>query len=446
MNILLVGNGAREHAIAWRLSEHSGAKLFAYTSANNPGITSLCKKTGGEVLVGDIYNAQAIAKWAVGKKIELAFASPDAVLEAGVSDALIAAGIATASPIKAAARLEWDKSFCRNLMQKHKIDGCPRFGVFSDADQAADFIDELGGEVAVKPAGLTGGKGVKVTGYQLKDGEEAKAYAREVLETKMGKLPEVVLEERLIGEEFTLQAFVDGKHVIGMPAVQDFKLAYEGDTGPNTGGMGSYTDSRKILPFMQPGDYEKGLDIMRATILSFEKETGKQFKGVLYGQFILTKRGPKNIEFNSRFGDPECMNVMSLLESDLVTIFQKIASGTLSESDVKFASKATVCKYLVPDGYPDNPKKNEIISVDEKHILASGAKLFYASVSEKEGKIYTGSSRSIGLVGIGASIPEAEKIAEAATSFVKGPVRHRRDIGTAALLEKKIARMKSILA
>jgi len=443
MRFLLVGNGAREHAIAEALCRNREVKLFAFMSARNPGIAKLCERSKGAFAIGDIHSPKAVSDWAVSQKIELAFASPDAVLEAGVSDALIAAGITTASPVKEAARLEWDKSFCRNLMKKHWIRGCPKFGIFKDAEAAAKFIDELK-EVAVKPSGLTGGKGVKVTGYQLKDADEAKKYTEEVLKTNMGGLGEVVIEERLFGEEFTLQAFVDGKSVVGMPAVQDHKRAYKGDEGPNTGGMGSYTGAGHLLPFITQKDYDDALQIMRSTISAFREETGKEFKGVLYGQFIAGKNGVEVIEYNSRFGDPEAMNVLALLESDLAEVFTKMARGGLKEGDVKFAKKATVCKYLVPEGYPIKSVKDQPLQIDEDAITKAGAHLYYASVDEREGIVYTGSSRSIGVLGIGPSISDAERKAEAACSFVKGRVWHREDIGTDALVQKRVEHMKEL--
>ncbi|VVB65964.1 Phosphoribosylamine--glycine ligase [Candidatus Gugararchaeum adminiculabundum] len=441
MNILLVGNGAREHAIADALCRNPGAVLYAYMGAKNPGIAELCLKSGGEFLIGDIYQGRAIAEWALERGIRLAVCGPDAVLEAGVVDELEAEMIPCASPCKEAARLEWDKTFTRNLMKKYAIPGCPKFGNFTDADEAGKFIDQLKGEVAVKPAGLTGGKGVKVVGFQLKDANEAKDYAKEVLASNIGKLGSVVIEEKLSGEEFTLQAFVDGKNVFGMPMVQDHKRLGEGDVGVNTGGMGSYSIG-KVLPFFKPEVYDEAIAIMKKTVAAFEKETGKQFKGVLYGQFMMGKT-LEVIEFNSRFGDPEAMNVLSLLTSDFVEICKKIASGNLKQSDVRFdEGKASVVKYLVPQGYPEKPMKNQKLEIDAKGIAALGAKLFYASVDERDGSVYTGSSRAIGVLAVAERIETAEQIAEKACLLVKGPVAHRKDIGTRQLLQRRIDNMK----
>jgi phosphoribosylamine---glycine ligase len=442
-NFLLVGSGGREHAVAEAICRNADAALFAYMSSRNPGIARLCKKSGGEFAIGDICNPASIAKWAQEKKISLAFSSPDATLEAGVSDALIAAGIPTASPTKEASRLEWDKTFARNLMKKHKIAGCPKFFICKDENESNAAIDALEGSVAVKPAGLTGGKGVKVTGYQLKDGAEAKAYAAEVLQTKMGSIPQVVIEEKLEGEEFTFQAFVDGKTVFGMPLVQDHKRAYEDDVGPNTGGMGSYSTGL-MLPFLEPSDYNDAHEIMKATIDAFAKESGKKFLGVLYGQFIATAKGVKVIEFNARFGDPEAMNVLSVFDGNLLGVFEGMAAGEIKRENISFLHAATVCKYLVPEGYPVKSVANQPLGVDEKKIASAGARLYFASVDEKDGKIFTGSSRNIGIVGIADDVAVAEKIAEDACGFVSGKVWHRKDIGTKKLLERRVEHMKQL--
>jgi phosphoribosylamine--glycine ligase len=210
----------------------------------------------------------------------------------------------------------------------------------------------------------------------------------------------------------------------------------------NTGGMGSYSNAGYVLPFLTKGDYENGLKIMQKTVDAFRKETGIDYKGFLYGGFIVTKDGVKVIEFNARLGDPEAMNILSILKTDFIGILERIIDGNLK--DARFEKKATVCKYLVPKGYPDSPKKDAILEVDEEAISRAGAKVYYAAVNEKEGKIYTSSSRSIGILGIGKSIYDAEKIAESAIGFVKGEVDYRKDIGTKELVEKRIRHMAEI--
>ncbi|MBI4399172.1 phosphoribosylamine--glycine ligase [Candidatus Micrarchaeota archaeon] len=431
MRILLVGSGAREHAIAKAICKHEGAELYSYMSSNNPGMRKLSK----EYVLGNIVKDNEVVSWAVSKKIELAVIGPEAPLSAGVSDALWRQGIKCVGPVKEAAKLEWDKGYTRYLMKKYSIPGCPRFEIFRDVRDAQDFIEELK-EVAIKPAGLTGGKGVKVTGFQLKGLEEAKDYAREVLEQNIGTLKAVVIEERLVGEEFTLQCFVDGKSLVPAPCVQDFKRAYEGDEGKNTGGMGSYNDRTTLLPFMRKEDYDNALEIMKKTVDSFRKDTGLEYKGFLYGQFMATRDGVKLIEYNSRLGDPEAINMLAILKSDFVDMLYSICDGKIR--NVQFQNKATVCKYVVPKEYPDNPKAGDLIEINEDRIAKNNTEIYYASVEEREGRVYTGSSRSLALLSVADSIDEAEHNVENSTRYIHGEIRHRRDIATKEVIDKKV--------
>ncbi len=440
MKVLLVGNGAREHAIAEAISK-SKADLYAYMSRKNPGIAGLSK----EHEIGDINDPDDVAMWAKSKGIELAVVGPEAPLEAGVVNALEKEGIDVASPNKSAARLETDKAFTRHLMKKYDVPGTPIFKILVTPEEVDEFIDDLTMDVVVKPAGLTGGKGVKIMGEHLKDKEEVREYAKQIIKEGVGTIDIAVIEEKLIGEEFTLQAFVSPDEILGMPMVQDHKRAYEGDKGPNTGGMGSYTGKGYILPFLKKEHYDFGLKAIHEAIKALKKETGQVYKGVIYGQFIVTSNGPKLIEFNARFGDPEAMNVLSLFEGDFVEVLKAMVHGGLEDVDMRFAEKATVCKYLVPEGYPSDPEKGAEIAVDEEAITKSGARLHYASVGEKDGKILTSGSRAISVTGIADSIEEAEKIAEKATSYVKGPLEHRKDIGTKDLVQKRFDHIKELL-
>ena len=212
------------------------------------------------------------------------------------------------------------------------IGGSIVYRVFDNVEDAGDFIDEFGQDVVVKPIGLTGGKGVKIVGEHLEDGEEAKKYVKEIINNKISGHARVVIEERLIGEEFTVQAFVDGESIVPMPAAQDHPHAYEGDQGPITGGMGSYSDRDGLLPFLDKKSYEESVKIMEDTINAVKNEVGP-YKGILYGQFMLCKDGPKLVEYNARFGDPEAMNVLPLLKTDFVDICQGIVDGNLKKAE-----------------------------------------------------------------------------------------------------------------
>jgi phosphoribosylamine--glycine ligase len=433
MKILVVGTGAREHAICNAVKD---AELYSIMSNKNPGISRVSK-----FQISSEKDLNGVKKYALKNHIDLAVIGPEAPLEMGLVNELQEVGIECVGPTMEAARIETDKAFMRDLFDNHKIGGSIVYKVFDNVEDAGDFIDEFGQDVVVKPVGLTGGKGVKIVGEHLEDGEEAKKYVKEIVNNKISGHAQVVIEERLIGEEFTVQAFVDGKSIVPMPAAQDHPHAYEGDQGPITGGMGSYSDRDGLLPFLDKKSYEESVKIMQDTINAVKKEVGP-YKGILYGQFMLCKDGPKLVEYNARFGDPEAMNVLPLLKTDFVDICQGIVDGNLKKAE--FEKKATVCKYIVPKGYPETGKADQIIEVNEQKINDEGALVYYAAVNEKEDKIYTSASRALGLVGIGDSLAEAEEICENVTKYVKGDVYHRRDVGTDDLIQKRIKHMKEI--
>jgi len=429
MKILLIGNGAREHVMAEKLAED--AELYAIMSKKNPAITQLSK----EYWICDIQNTDEVANIIKGKEFDLGFSSPDATLAAGISDVLEKGGMLVASPTKAASRIEWDKSFMRNLLKDHKIEGAIKYEIVDNAKDAERVIKDYG-DVAIKPIGLTGGKGVKVSGDHFDDAPGALDYITEVLK----KDDNVLIEEKLVGQEFSFQAFSDGSHISMMPPVQDHKRAYLGDSGPNTGGMGSYSTG-KLLPFLEESDLEMAKRIMKGTIHALKKE-GSPFKGVLYGQFMANGNSVKVVEFNARFGDPEAMNVLPLLKNSLTNVLLSMADGQLSPAE--FSNESTVVKYLVPEGYPVSPKKDAEIVVNDLGLEECGAKLYYASVYEDGGKIFTTGSRAFGILGKAENIEDAEKIAEKGCNFVKGPVWHREDIGTKKLIDKRIENMDTL--
>jgi phosphoribosylamine--glycine ligase len=438
MKVLSVGGGGREHAIVKALAK-SGAEIYAAMGNKNPGIV---RASRGFKLVKDT-DVENVVKFAAESAVEIAVIGPEAPLEIGLVDALVKEGIGCVGPTKDAARIETSKAFMRGLMSKYKVSGNIEFCTFYDFEGAKKYVLDSEMEVAVKPVGLTGGKGVKMQGEHLKDKEEVIRYVKDIFDNKIGG-GGVVLEERLEGEEFTLQAFCDGRTVVPMPLVQDHKRAFEGDNGPNTGGMGSYSMEDHILPFMTKKELDQAMDIMRKVVGAMARD-GCPYVGILYGQFMLTRIGPKVIEFNARFGDPEAMNVLPVLESDFVGICEDIVAGKLSPSKVKFESKATVCKYVVPEGYGTKSKSGHEIRVDEEGVMNEGAHLFYANVNEENGRILTTSSRSIAVVGLEATVEKAEKACERGLRHVSGDAIYvRHDVGKRELIQKRIEHMKRI--
>lgn len=439
-NILLIGNGAREHAIAECLSESSQMpRLYAYMKGNNPGIVTLAEK----VHLGRYDDLKAMCDFARAVNASFAVIGPEDPLHNGIVDALTGVGIPCVGPTKNLARLETSKAFTRKLLADHGIPGNPTFRTFDTLGGIEDFLHNLE-HVVIKPDGLTGGKGVMVQGDHFETAREALAVCRDILQ----RHPSVTIEEKLEGEEFSLQCFCDGHTVIAMPAVQDHKRRFPADLGPNTGGMGSYSCTDHLLPFLQPEDVASGEEITRQVAAALLRETGIPYRGIMYGGFMATRSGVKLLEYNARFGDPEAMNVLPLLDADFVEICRAIINGTLADCPVNFARKATVCKYLVPRGYglppghPDAASTSAPITVGD----VGQARLYYSSVDKRADGLYMTSSRAIALVGIAKRLEEAEGIAEAAVGAIAGPVDHRMDIGTDQLIKKRVAHMKQLRA
>ncbi len=422
--VLLVGGGGREHAIA-RALEDGDCELYACADNRNPGIARLAE--GFETL--DTTNRSAVRSYADEIDATIAVIGPEGPLEAGIADALTEAGVFAFGPSAEAARIETDKAYQRRFMREHEIPGCPDFETFENTEAACEYIDEYEGDLAVKPAGLTGGKGVRIIGDQVTS-EEAKEYLRE------NDYDRVVLEERLIGEEFTVQAFVADGSLRVTPAVQDHKRAYEGDEGSNTGGMGSYSDAGLELPFMTDEDYREAVGVLDATVEALDDYTG-----ILYGQFMLTADGVNVVEYNARFGDPEAMNTLPVMNTDLLGVLTAAREGD-ELPRLSFAPRATVCKYAVPEGYPEDPQGGTRITVDEGS--AGEALLFYASVDDREDGIYTTTSRAFTAVGVADTIAEAEEIAENALAAAGDGVRVRHDIGTEELVRSRIDHMAEL--
>ncbi len=437
MKVLAVGGGGREHAAVEALFR-SGSEIYSVMKNANPGIISRSK----DHLLCDEKDIGRVCAYAKEKGVELAFIGPEAPLEAGIVDALEAIGVKCAAPTKAAARIETSKTFMRELVDKHGIGGNLGFAHFDNAEDAEAYLKTVDHEIVVKPVGLTGGKGVKVQGEHLHSFEDTMEYIREIFDNNIGGAG-VILEEKAVGEEFTQMVFVDGKHIVPLPLVQDHKRAYEGDVGPNTGGMGSYTDADHLLPFINASERKDALAILQQIVDAMAEE-GCPYHGTMYGQFMLTVNGPKIIEINARFGDPEAMNVLSILESSFEDICMKMASGTL-DGDAVFAKKATVCKYVVPRGYGTKSEAGHEISVDEEAVRKAGAVVYYANVDMKDGKLVTGTSRSLGIVGIADTLEEAEAGCEAALKSVRcDAMAVRHDIGTRALVQRRVDHMKEL--
>jgi phosphoribosylamine--glycine ligase len=437
VNCLIVGHGAREHVIGEALVK-GGAKLYSFMSFKNAGLEDLCK---GRIKIHSETDFSEIIDFCKKQEIDFAVIGPEAPLVVGIVDALEKGDIPCVGPKIEAAQIEGSKVFTRELLDKYKILSNLKSKMFNSMDGVVSFIKDMGEEnIVVKPDGLTGGKGVKVYGDHLFSRQEIVDYCQDLIKQKN----RFILEEKCDGEEVTLQTFVDGKNVVGTPLVQDHKRAYEDDEGPNTGGMGSYSMQDHLMPFIFQTDVNEALEDMKKTVAAVKVETGVEYKGFLYGQFMKTASGIKLIEYNARMGDPEAMNVLPLLNGNFVDICWSIINGNLTKN-FEFEKKATVCKYLAPEGYPISPKKDELILIDKEKLEGVGAKYYYASVYRKDDAIYTTKSRAMGILGIADNLENAEKIAEQGVNCVEGKLFHRKDVGTSNLLQKRIDHMNSIL-
>jgi phosphoribosylamine--glycine ligase len=409
MKVLVVGHGAREHAIAKSLAE-SEIELHAAMGRRNPGIAALSKR----VEVMDITDTGLYDRF---DDVDIAFIGPEAPLAAGVTDRLNEMGIPVMGPTLDTARLEWSKAFARQFFQDHGIEGNPEFRICRNIGDVKEFLKDHP-DVAVKPDVLTGGKGVKISGEHLHSSSDVVGYAAERIESD----GLVVLDEKLVGREFTLQAFTDGSRLGVMPLVRDYKRAHDGDTGPNTGSMGSYSCPDHSLPGLSPEAVKKGVDIMERTISELSASAG-EFKGVLYGGFMETEEGVYLLEYNVRLGDPEAMNVLALLGRPLLDVGWEIVDGRLSSTP--FEREATVCVYVVPEGYPTDPKSGREVKVEPPRR----SELYYASVHEEDGIVHTTGSRSVALLAMGETVQEAREKVYSDVPLIEGDLFYRKDIG-----------------
>src|SRR3989344_480305 len=442
--VLLLGSGAREHALALALkSSKEEIELFVFGSSLNPGLKSLA----AVYQVGNVTHNTAVLSFATTHKVDFAVIGPEAPLASGIVDVLEQIGIPAVGPAKNLAAVESSKSFARELLSEYKISGSPKFMVFQDLKGVEDWLNHLEGSFVIKQDGLASGKGVKVSGDHFKNISEGLAIIKNFLESGT----RVVIEEKLIGQEFSLMSFADGEHLLHLPPVQDHKRALSGDLGPNTGGMGSYFCADFSLPFLTADDLKEASRINEAVAVALKKKCGPGYKGVLYGGFMATKSGVKLIEYNARFGDPEAMNVLSLFppktfpassSPDFLQICQAIIEGSLNKLKLELRPLATVCKYVVPEGYPESPVKEQVIDVsgvDENKV-----RIYYAAVDQRPDGLYLTGSRAVALVGLHADLFEAEKLVEIEIKKITGPVFHRADIGTKELVDKRVEMMKQL--
>ena len=417
MNILVIGSGGREHALYWKLSESPQTEQI-YAIPGNPGMG-----TSAAIALDD---HAAILRFVKEHEIGLVVVGPEVPLMNGLVDELEAAGIRAFGPRANAAEIEGSKSFAKDLMKKYGIPTA-RYEVFTAAEPARAYIRQEGAPIVVKADGLAAGKGVIVA---MTEQEALDAVDAIMEDHSFGDAgARVVIEEFMEGEEASLLAFTDGTTIRPMISAQDHKCAYDGDRGPNTGGMGTYAPA----PVMTPEMTERAVEeILKPTIAAMAKE-GRVYRGCLYLGLMVTADGPKVVEFNARFGDPETQVVLPLLDSDLVAIMCACADGTLADVPIRWKDGAAVCVVLASGGYPGHYEKGQ-----EIHGLADaeamGALVFHAGTAMKDGKLVTNGGRVLGVVGRGADISSAVDAAYAAATKISfKDAYYRKDIAHRAL-------------
>ena len=423
MRILLIGGGGREHALAWKLVQSPKVEKL-YAAPGNPGMALLQKCECINLNVDDL---EGVADYAEEKSIDLTVVGPEAPLVAGLADVFKRRGLPVFGPSKAAAQLEGSKAFSKELMAKYNIPTA-FFKICEDIETAKAYVEEKGAPIVVKADGLAAGKGVVVA--------MTKAEALEAIDEMMGDHKfgaagaRLVLEEYMEGEEASLLAFTDGKTVVPMIAAQDHKRVFDGDEGPNTGGMGTYAPAPVMTDILRLKATEL---ILKPVVAAMAKE-GTPYQGCLYAGLMIKGDSVKVVEFNCRFGDPETQVVLPLLDGDLAEIMLACATGTLDKAEVAWHDKAAVCVVMASGGYPESYEKGKEITglaaaEEDKDVV-----VFHAGTKEAEGKIVTSGGRVLGVTAVDANIKAARDRAYAAVEKIAFEKNfYRKDIAWRAL-------------
>ncbi len=420
MKVMIVGGGGREHAIAWAVAKSPKCDKL-YAAPGNAGIAELAECVNISVM-----DADSLVAFAKEKEIDFVIVAPDDPLAAGVADAFLDEGIKTFGPRKNAAIIEASKAFSKDLMKKYNIPSAA-YETFESADEALAYLETQEAPYVLKADGLALGKGVLICNTL----EEAKAGIQEIMvDKKFGEAGnKVVIEEFMTGREVSVLCFSDGKTILPMTSAQDHKRAGDGDTGLNTGGMGTFSPSPfytdEIAKFCEENVYQRTIDAMAAE--------GREFKGVLFCGLMLTEKGPRVLEFNARFGDPEAQVVIPRLKNDLLDVMIACADGTLDQVDLQFEDNAAVCVMLASDGYPVSYEKGYEIRGLENFKDKDGYYVFHSGTKlDDAGKVVTNGGRVIGVTALGENLVQARANAYKATELLDFDNKYmRHDIGKA---------------
>lgn len=429
MRVLLVGDDAVAHAVAEHLARN--CDLYALMETPNPGIT----KSTQQSYVCDFSNIEAIGSWALRKDINLVFITAEEALNTGLVDALQDAGFQVASPTMDAATIGHSRTYARNILRKYV--NFPRFLVCKNIKDLKAGLKDFN-RIVLKPAVRSAWKGLKFA-----DLENEKVVLKEA-KTLIKAHGSVIIEERIDGEEFTLQALSDGKNVALFPPTQVAKAAFDHDIGENTEGMASYSTG-KLLPFLSEEDFDQAKNMLQK-IISVLGTRGSEYKGILHARFIVSAKGVKLVDLRSSFDNPEGINCMGLLKTQFVEILQCIVDGNLKPPS--FSDKPSVVKYAVPLSYPSITKKvkkkKEELILDEKKIWDSGIKFYFEGLEKKDDKYFLTDKRAVALFATGETLEEAEQRVSFALASLSESVRWRKDVATKQYVESKVKRAKAL--
>ncbi len=425
MKIAVLGKGGREHSLVWKLVQGKEVEKV-YCIPGNAGTASIAENVSLED-----NSFEGIANFAKEKRIDLTIVGPEEPLAEGIVDFFQEKGLKVFGPSKKAAIIEGSKIFTRELLQKYEIPSA-EFACFDSAEKALKYLHEKGAPIVVKADGLAAGKGAIVCETI---GEAEQAINKIMVEKAFGKAGEkIILEEKLVGEEASYLIFTDGNTIKPMVSSQDHKAIFDGDRGQNTGGMGAYSPAPVITKELEKEIIET---IMQPTIDAMKKE-GREYIGVLYAGLMITKDGPKIVEFNCRFGDPETQPLLMRLESDLLPILQSCMDGSLAEQEIKWSEKAACCVVMASGGYPGSYEKGkEISGLGEANSL-EGTVVFHAGTKLDGEKVLTNGGRVLGITSLGNSIKESiENSYRAVEKISFEKAYYRKDIGQKALNREK---------
>jgi len=418
MKILVVGGGGREHALVWKIAQSPKVKKI-YAAPGNPGISILAECVESFPLD----QLSLLADFAKEKEIDLTVVGPEAPLIAGLADELEEKGLKVFGPNKLAAILEGSKSFAKQLMKQYGIP-TPSFRIFSSFEEASTYVKKKGTPLVVKADGLAGGKGAIVA---REEDEALEALDLILVKRAFGEAGrQVVIEDFCEGEEVSILAFTDGEEVLPLIPCQDHKRVYDGDKGPNTGGMGAYAP----VPFVTDRMIAEIERLILRPIVRAMKSESRPYRGLLYAGLMITNEGPKVLEFNCRFGDPETQAILPLLESDLVEVMEACCDGHLEGIELKWRNGAVVCVVLASGGYPGKYEIGLEVTGLKQASSLKDVIIFHAGTSWKEGKLVTAGGRVLGITGWGKDLPKAIAQTYEAINLVNFPGKHfRKDIG-----------------